>query len=89
VVKVGEMVFVGTLELGKLVSPRILGRQETGQLVFVELIGKPMECNIPEAAIVWEPTEKQLVDAYRESVSGLVMAKNLPKGNVVDIGGKK
>ena len=95
-VKVGEIIIIGAYTPGNPVQvgtrgsidkPRLIGMQQTpagNQRVFMELIGSPAQIEIPQGALVWEPTDEGLVDQYRESVSGLVIARP----NVIPIGGR-
>ncbi len=98
-VRVDQMLLIGSLEAFKLVSPRVIGQIPSPagppQLVLLELVGSPKEITLPQNIITWEPKDDALVNAYRENVTGLMIAKTMPvlgdaarKSNVLPIGGK-
>ncbi len=75
---------------GYLESPRVVGsrpRPQGGQeIAFMELVGRPTSVPIPDGALVYIPTEEDIVNAYKENVTGLTLAK--PALNVIPIGGR-
>lgn len=87
IVRADGLLWIGTMEGAALKSPRIVVGRPDGAMMLVEAAGKPKEINIPETAVRWEPTDEEFIKAYRENVSGLVMAKTMPKGNLVAMPG--
>ena len=94
IMKMGELIVFGVYTMGTaaaikgqgiLSKPRVLGNRE-GQAVFMELIGKPDQIDIPEGAFLWEPTDDAPVKLYQEAITGITLVKTI--SNVVPIGGR-
>jgi len=78
VLRMDGILMIGEVEANKMSNPRALVMTQQG-LGFQELVGRPEELyfNTPETpAMQYEP-EKALVDAYRQHVTGLVIASNV------------
>jgi hypothetical protein len=56
--------------------------------VFLELIGYPDAVSLPSGAMVWQPTDDNLVTLYREAVTGLTLARPSNGKNVIPMGGR-
>jgi len=93
VVNAGGMLIMGSLEGCDLVSPRVLNLENAGngQLMIrlLQIVGAPKRITLGPTAFVYQPEDDGLIATYRESVTGLTIAKTLPGGNVVPIGGKR
>jgi hypothetical protein len=77
---VDGILLIGDYKLGVLSQPRALMSQQTPDgrqmLVPVELVGLPKEVTLPAGGcLMWEATDEGLINAYREHVTGLVLAK--------------
>jgi len=91
IARVGNEFWIGTLDgMNKLMSPRVVGSQESPlgrKMVYLEILGKPTFARMPDGCALMDVTDDVMITAYRESVSGLTLAKELPKGNLVSMPG--
>lgn len=87
IVRGDGLLLIGEYQMGTLTAPRVIGQQPQPdgrqRLVFMELVGRPEQIQIPASAIMWAPGDDDLVTAYKEAVTGLVLAR---PGNVIPIG---
>ena len=75
VLRMDGILMIGEVEANKMSNPRALVMTQQG-LGFQELVGRPEELYFNTPAMQYEP-EKALVDAYRQHVTGLVIASNV------------
>ena len=88
---IGGMLIMGTVEGDYLVSPRVLDLQPRGnqlQVRLFQLAGLPTRITVGMAAFSYSVQEQSVLDAYRENVTGLTLAKTIP-GNVLPMVGRK
>lgn len=88
VARVDGLLLIGDYQMGVLLQPRAVMSQQTQDgrqiLTPVELIGLPKEVMLPAGGcLMWEVTDEGLINAYRESVTGLVLAKIVPPISLV------
>ncbi|MFH2075575.1 MAG: hypothetical protein ABIJ57_09550 [Pseudomonadota bacterium] len=87
IVRADGLMLIGEYQMGTLTAPRVIGQQPQPdgrqRLVFVQLVGLPEQIQLPVSAMMWEPEEDDLVTAYKESVTGLVLTR---AANVIPIG---
>lgn len=94
-VKVGNEFWIGMVEGGamhvsgnRLTSPRVLGKDQARQTwICVDMIGLPGWVEIPSGCPIMNVTDPDMITAYRKAVTGLVLAKEMPKGNLVSMPG--
>ena len=83
IARVGNEFWIGTLAImNKLMSPRVVGSQEGPlgrKMVCLEILGKPTFARIPDGCAIMDVTDDVMITAYREAVSGLTLATEMPK----------
>lgn len=90
IVRVDQMMLIGELVMGNVLkNPRMMIIQPTGngqvQVLISKIIGEPESMNV-SPSFSYFCKDQGILDAYRENVSGLVVARNMPP-NVLKIGG--
>ena len=81
-----NMLVVGGIDGMVLHSPRVIGRTQTGEMVMMEMIGKPASFSFSSDRPRWTVLDESMITMYRESVSGLTLAKAMP--HVIPMGGR-
>ena len=86
IIRTDGLMLIGDCQAGEMISPRVLNIQprEGGQaqISFLRLLGDPRKATMGTPALSYEVTDEALIGAYRESVTGLVMAR---PANVVNL----
>lgn len=66
-------------------KPRAMNVASAGngmaKISFSELIGKPVEVVFAGDVVYWHPPDQAVVQVYLESISGLKIARELPRTN--------
>jgi len=88
--RVDGMLIIGEAAVGLVKSPRVIEMIPAAngqmQLRFLMLIGNPKEIIMSGEAFSYNCEDEQLLNVYREAVTGLTIAKTLPE-KVVPIRG--
>lgn len=91
IVRVDQMMLIGELQMGNLLkNPRLMIIQPAGngqvQILISKIVGDPDSMNV-NPGFSYFCKDQGILDAYRENVSGLVMARTMPP-NVLKMGGQ-
>ena len=92
VYRMDGMMVIGVYGGGKLREPRVVqvsqGPNNQVGVAFLQLIGYPKSIDGYVSAFSYECQDENIVTAYRESVTGLSLAKALPPdlGKVIKMG---
>jgi hypothetical protein len=81
-----NMLVVGGIDGMTVHSPRVIGRSPKGEMVMMEMIGKPASFSFSSDRPRWTVLDENMIALYRESVSGLTLAKAMP--HVIPMGGR-
>ena len=63
---------------------RVVMINQAGQIALGQMIGLPQELALPANALVFTPGDENLVKAYLQAITGIELAKAMPK-NVVQM----
>ena len=81
-----NMLVVGGIDGMTLHSPRVIGRTQTGEMVLMEMVGKPTSFSFSSDRPRWTVLDEVMITMYRESVSGLTLVK--PASQIIPFGGR-
>jgi hypothetical protein len=92
IVRVDGLLMIGDMAMNCMSKPRVISADQQGMLYFQQLVGNPNKVYLdgpsPVRYTEEDVEEQALIKAYREHVSGIVIAQTVPN-NVIDIGVKK
>ncbi len=86
IVRIDGMLVIGIMDSGNSLSnPRVIqvnqGPGNQFSVSFLQLIGYPKSIELHEPAFSYECEDENIVTAYRENVTGLTLAKEMPNGD--------